>query len=208
MPRYFRAVKHLPCLSLDTLRDKQVFTPFHVFDETIPFAHNYLCFTIKGHKQGGALQIDECVYKLPKALLDLASRAAGERHLFFPLALFAGQIFAVSYQGKLVVDEVSLLQYYVEFDTEIYVREPERKTVPLQSLMPIFGRVEDWSKKSRVDAIRGAVKDLSFPYQIDFVTEAGLPNYLKLIEKQVSAVRTADWPLPEPPKTESVKTAN
>jgi hypothetical protein len=92
MPRYYRTVKHLPSVNTDTLKDKKLFAAFHVFDRKIPVAHNYLCYTIKGDKKTEHLQIDECVHKLPKALIDLASRAVGGRHLFFPIALFAGQI--------------------------------------------------------------------------------------------------------------------
>jgi hypothetical protein len=40
-----------------------------------------------------------------------------------------------------------------------------------------------------------------------FVTEAGLPDYLALIEKQVSAVRLIGL-YPNHPKPESVKAAN
>jgi hypothetical protein len=38
--------------------------------------------------------------------------------------------------------------------------------------------------------------------QIDFVTEAGFPEYLALIEKQFAGVNAVDWPLPQPPKLE------
>lgn len=38
--------------------------------------------------------------------------------------------------------------------------------------------------------------------QIDFVTEAGFPEYLALIEKQFAGVNAVDWPLPQPPKPE------
>ncbi len=63
--------------------------------------------------------------------------------------------------------------------------------------------VEAWAKKNRGERIRRAARELSFPFQIDFVTEAGFPEYLARVEKQVSAVRTADWLIPEPPKPES-----
>jgi hypothetical protein len=137
MPRYYRAVKHLPSVSLDVLRKKGLFSGFHVFNRKIPLGHNYLCYTIKGDKKTEHIQIDECVHKLPKALLDLASRAEGGRHLFFPVALFAGQMFAVSYRGKLVVEEVPFLQYYVSFETEVYQREPESEN---QVLTTLFSR--------------------------------------------------------------------
>jgi hypothetical protein len=50
-------------------------------------------------------------------------------------------------------------------------------------------------KSNREEKIRQAARELSHPYQIDFVTYASLPAYLELIEKEVAAVQTKDWPL-------------
>lgn len=204
MPRYRLALKHLPGVAPETMKEARLFQGFHTFNRKTPLAHNYLS-SFKGEKKAEHLQIDECVYKLPKALIDLASRADGGRHLFFPVALFAGQIFAVSYSGKLIVDEVSFLQYYTEFETEIYRREPKRTSVPLESLMEIVD-FEKWSKKDREERIRRVTRELFFPYQIDFVTESGFPEYLAMIERQVAGVRTADWPVPEATKKSSAET--
>jgi hypothetical protein len=153
-------------------------------------------------KETEHIQIDECVHKLPKALLDLASRAEGGRHLFFPVALFAGQMFAVSYSGKLVVTEVPHLQYYVSFEKEVYHRKLDRTSTMggFSSLVPSLIEMEEQVKEIRQAKIRDAARSLSFPYQIDFVTEAGLPDYLAIIEKQIDAVRTVDWLVPESPK--------
>jgi hypothetical protein len=40
----------------------------------------------------------------------------------------------------------------------------------------------------------------TFQYQIDFVTESGLQEYIAMVEKEVEAVRTYDWPLPTTPE--------
>jgi hypothetical protein len=205
MPRYYRAVKHLPSVSVETLKEKGLFGDFHVFNPKIPVGHNYICFTIRGDKKAEHIQIDECVHKLPKALLDLASRAAGGRHLFFPVALFSGQIFAVWYRGKLVVEEVPYLQYFVSFETQVYKRELERKHEVMTAIFPALAELEKWDITNRQGQIRSAMRELSFPYQIDFVTEAGLPDYLGLIEKQVAAIRTADWPIPAQPEAKAAE---
>jgi hypothetical protein len=47
MPRYYRAVKHLPGVATAVIKDKKLFADFHVFKATIPVGNNYLCYTIK-----------------------------------------------------------------------------------------------------------------------------------------------------------------
>lgn len=154
--------------------EKRLFANFHVFDHKMPLGHNYLCYTIKGDKKTEHNQVDECVHKLPKALLDIASRVNGGRHLFFPVALFAGQIFAVWYQGKLIVEEVPFLQYFVSFESDVYRREPERKQEVLATLFPVLAEFEKLAMASRQTQIREAMRELAFAYQLDFVTESGL----------------------------------
>ena len=76
----------------------------------------------------------------------------------------------------------------------------------LATLVPALAQIEKWAMENRQKKIRRATNDLSFPYQIDFVTESALPDYLALIEKQVALVRGVDWPVPEPPKLDSENT--
>src|ERR1051325_3005006 len=192
MPRYYRAIKHLPAVDLDVMREKKLFSSIHLFDRKIPLGHNYLCYTIRGDKKTEHLQIDECMHKLPKAVLDLASRAEGGRHLFFPVALFAGQLFAVSYKGKLVVDEASFLEHFVSFDSEVYRREPERKNQALTTIFPALKELEVWAMNNREAQIRAVARELTSAYQIDVITEAALPNYLAMIEKEIAALNSGD----------------
>ena len=199
MPRFYYAVKHLPSVELDTLKERKLFAGFHQFVRKLPLSHNYLAYTIANGKKAEHLALDECVHKLPKAVVDLASSAEGGRHLFFPVVLFAGQMFAVSYKGKLVVDEVSLVEHYVAFDKEVYRREPEHKGTLMGSLIPAIGALEKMVMEGRQTRIRGASIALGPSYQLDFVTEPALPDYLNMIEKQVSGVQVNDWPLPQSP---------
>ena len=199
-PRFYRAVKHLPVVSTEILKDKNLFGGFHSFDRKTALAHNYLA-SFKGEKKAEHLQIDECIQKLPKALVDFASRASGERHLFFPVALFAGQIFAASYQGKLLVEETPFLQYYSEFKKDAYSVQPEVPGVESRGV-PIWayrGRMVEQRQKR----IRNVAEDLAPPYQIDFVTETGFFNYLSMIEKMVSSVRISDWGINESSRLEN-----
>jgi len=208
MPRYYRAVKHLPSVNAAVFKGKGLFADFHVSDHKIPVGHNYLCYTIERDKKAEHHQIVECIHKLPKALVDLASRVEGGRHLFFPVALFTGQIFAASYHGKLLVREVPLLQYYEAFEPAIYRQEPEAAPSVLGTIWPALSNLERWAQQDRRAKIRRAAKELGFAYQLDFVTEAGLSDYLALIEKQVAGVRVADWLLLDPPASVSVPSAS
>jgi hypothetical protein len=208
MPRFYRAVKHLPNVDVEAFQEKKLFSGFHTFDSRLmPLAHNCLCYTIEGDKKGNHLPIDECVHKLPKALVALASGSEGGRHLFFPLALFTGQIFAVFYKGKLVVEERPFLQYFVSFESEHYRHQPDQpkmRTLTVSGLlMPALEQLESLYNSNREKKIRQAKLELSPSYQIDFVTESSLPEYLGLIEKQVAAVQTKDWPVPETVKTDA-----
>lgn len=204
LSRYYYSVKHLPRVAAQTFKEKKIFADFHTFDRSIPLGHNYLCYTIEGDKKGKnptgkTVQIEECAHKLPKALVNCTSNAGAGRHVFFPLALFTGQLFAVFYKGKLVVEEKPFLQYYVWFESESYRRtkQPQKATTAFESIFPQWG---EWLKRSQEEKIRQAATNLSSHYQLDFVTEAGLPEYLARIEKQVAAVRLQDWEVPEPPE--------
>jgi hypothetical protein len=194
MPRFHYAVKHLPNLDVEVIQEKKLFSGFHTFDRGVPLGNNYLCYTIAGDKKAEHHQITECVHKLPKALVDLASESEGGKHLFFPVALFSGQIFAVFYKGKLVVEEKPFVQYYVSFETESYRRQPEKKGISTGVLFPPLTDLEQRLQEKREKKIRSAALGLGSSYQIDFVTEAALPDYLARVEKQVGAVKTLDWP--------------
>ncbi len=194
--RFYYGVKHLPAVPVEILKDKGLFSHFHTFKREIPVGHNYICYSLATSKKADHLQIDECVHKLPKALVDFASRVKGGRHLFFPVALFSGQIFAVSYGGSLVVQEKPFLQYFISFRSDAYKYGP----VQILDTLPrnVFHPLGDWEqslKRGREKEIRMAAQDLASPYQIDF-TESGLPEYIAMVEKEVAAVRTSDWPLP------------
>jgi hypothetical protein len=197
LDRYYHALKHLPSAAASAFREKGLFSSFHTLDQSIPLGNNYLSYTIEGDKKGNHVSIDECVHKLPKALVDRASRVEAGRHLFFPIALFSGQIFAVFYKGKLVVEERPFLQYYVSFESEVYRRAREPEPASHAFSMLLMPEWEGLYKSAREEKIRRVTRELSTHYQLDFVSATGLPDYLGLIEKQVAGVQTRDWPLPD-----------
>jgi hypothetical protein len=200
MPRVYYAIKHLPRINLAAMRIEQPFSRMHYFDRRVPLAYNYLCYTIAGGKKSEHKQIDECVYKLPKALVFKAANAGGgTRHLFFPVALFSGQIFAVAYKGQLIVEEHSFLQYSTPFTSEAY--KPGRKKSGSQ-VDPAVDWLH-WVEEHRQEKIRTAALALGTQYSIDFVSAAGLLSYLAMVEEAVKSIGLDKWPLLEKTKTDS-----
>jgi len=55
---------------------------------------------------------------------------------------------------------------------------------------------DQWQHEKNWNAIQGASRELRFPYQIDFVTEAGLPEFIAKVEMEVAAVVSENWPEP------------
>ena len=199
--RYYYAVKHLPKADIKILEEKKLFSHFHAFDRKIPLAHNYICYSMATNRKTDHLQIDECVYKLPKAVADFAATVKDGRHLFFPLGLFSGQIFTVRYEESSIVEESPFIQFYTSFQSSAYrlgVSEIMDK-IGFASHSPL----RDWEesqKSARAAKIKRAALDLIKLYQLDFVTESGLEQYLTIAEKEVEAVRADDWPIPTAPE--------
>jgi hypothetical protein len=195
--RYYYAVKHHPTVELKVLQDKKLFSHLHTFSSQIPLAHNYICYSVATAKKTDHLQIGECIHKLPKATVDVASRVEAGRHLFFPIGLFSGQLFTVKYSGSLVVEERPFVQFFVRFKGDAY---KDRLSYELLGSRTTDAFDFDESRKRSDEArIQKTARKLAPPYQIDFVTEAGLVEFLDIIEKEVAAVKTDGWVLPTPP---------
>ena len=47
--------------------------------------------------------------------------------------------------------------------------------------------------------IRRASFNLASPYHIDFITETGFSDYVRMIEKEVGEINESDWPVPSSP---------
>jgi hypothetical protein len=193
--RFYYGVKHLPNVSVETLKSKDLFSHFHHFDRDVPLAHNYICYSAATGKKSDHRQIDECVHKLPKALSDLASRVEAGKHVFFPVGLFSGQIFEASFKGVLVVEERPFLQYYYKFVIPSYFHDPERRFASSHSMgiFPLLAELEATMKTNREQRIREASRNVGSPYPIDFVSEKGLPEFIARVEKDLSHIRNENW---------------
>jgi hypothetical protein len=182
LPIFWGSIKHLPKLPIEVLGEG-FFRKLH-FDAISPFCHNHLAYTIANEKETSHMPIDECISKLPKALVYNAAVHDEGRHLFLPVALFSGQMFVVSYNGKLQVDETSFLQYFTQLVSPAYSRQAE--DVKATSKTRVFG-----------SSIRSSTHQLGPDYRIHFVTEAGFSAYLKQVEEAVASVDITKWePLP------------
>lgn len=192
--RFYYGIKHRPNIPVQVLKDARLFSHFHAFQREIPLGHNYICYSVATNKKTDHLQIDECVHKLPKALIDIASRTERGRHLFFPVALFSGQMFAINYDGSLIVEEKTFLQFFKSFRSDAY-KYGMAEMFPTSS-PSVLGDWEKSRRTARDNKIKEAASNLASPYQIDFVSEPGLQQYISIVEKEVTSVRTTDWPLP------------
>ena len=196
-PRYYYAVKHSPFIY--NFHKHNLFGPLHHFDKKIPLAQNYLTFDKYKKKKSNSLQIEECLHKLPKSLIFLASLAgANLKNIFFPTCLFSGQIFTARYEDGLLVEENKLIQYQTNFESKYY---PKRKK--LNRLLEV-SPLNDFSKElydfedaePEEDELREIIKkanELGSKFQIDFVTKEGLEEYLKMIDEEISKISTKKW---------------
>jgi hypothetical protein len=195
------AVKHLPQVPVEVMKETRLFDELHLYDRSIPLAHNYICYSHETGKKGNQTQIEECLHKLPKALIDFATRVVEGRHIFLPVALFSGQIFSVSYDGSLIVKERPFLQYYLRFDKPGYVRKLD-DYLALGTTGNWLANLDKPRSHWRSKEIKNIAGKLGGHYQIDFVSESGLNDYIAMVEKQVVAIPTDGWKLPAAPVAE------
>ena len=171
--RYYSFVKHLPRVddSLSTLGHNNLFDHLHTMNFKYPLAQNYSTYFKTKNKAGENLQIEKCIYKLPKALIHKSSSSISkERYLFFLVALFSGQIFFVHYRRKLSVGEPFMVQFPVELDSKAY-----QQNLPDANPRLIF----------------------SPRFIIDFLTLINFERYLVLIDKEVKKIPVENWTVPE-----------
>ena len=79
LPLFIAAIKHRPKLPIEVL-EQRFFQDLH-FEAVSPLCHNYLAYTIAGNKETSHIAIDECIHKLPKALVDYAAWKEGDAEL-------------------------------------------------------------------------------------------------------------------------------
>jgi len=184
-PIYF--INHVPQILVEPMLSNSPFESLD-FAQNAPRCHNYLCYSVRNEKEkqvekeGEHIAIDKCVYILPKALLNQAATTTG-RCVFFPVALFSGQMFVVRYKGELDVKDANFLHYVTRLDSDHYLSD-ER--------YPRSNRLTGGKR----DDIKVINRRYRKTHTIHFVSEAGFTDYLKLIEDGVARIDKSKWPEP------------
>lgn len=187
--RYFSELKHSPKIPYELLKKDKAYDELHIYNFKIPLAQNYLVYRRdKGKKaRAESVQINECVFKLPKALVWIAADEAKTPTIYLPVVLFSGNLFEVRYRGGLVVNERTLIQFQTTLESPAYFDKTfvEPPTVA-QSTDPDM-------KKAKSSA-----KRLGKEYTIDFINQKSLKRYLSLLEREVKKLDVTLWPVIKP----------
>lgn len=194
--RYYYAVKHLP--QVYDMSKCKIFDSLHIFDRTIPLAQIYLAFQKEKGAKTEAHQIEECLFKLPKALLYVASKAQSDiKSIFFPIGLFNRQLFTAIYDKKLLVEEKKFIQYQIDFESKAYQSKSKINRLtgkPIGEPINDFLSISEISlEENEIDKIVETAELLGKKFQIDFVTQDGLKEYVEMIEKEIKEISVKKW---------------
>lgn len=180
-PRYYQYQKHLP--SISKIKESGVLDHLLTFNEAIPLAQNFIIKNAAG-KKSESKQIDSCIEKLPKALIDIADKLPDSektRTLLIPVGIFNGQMFSAKYQDKLVVKEVPYVQYHTILESSPYTYKYAHLGDNTISNTPI-------AKTSR---------ELGKYYLVDLISKRRLGFFLRRIEGEIKKIDVNNWPLKE-----------
>jgi len=192
--RFYYAVKHFP--KIYNLKKVKIFDNLHIFNQDIPLAQNYLTFAKKKYIKSDVKQIKECLFKLPKALIYVASQVdKSVKNIFFPIGLFNQQMFTASYNKKLVVKEKSLIQYSINFESKFYKHKKSGFIGLNKMLESSFYDydIEKTPEENEINSIIRTAELLGNRFQIDFSAKKSFGKYLNMIEKQIKEISTKKW---------------
>jgi hypothetical protein len=189
--RYYSELKHSPKIPFEILSKHKAYDDLHIYNPKFPLAQNYVVYRKDKGKKARVepLQISECIFKLPKALIWVAANGAKSPTIYYPVALFSGNLFEVRYKGGLVIKERALMQLQTTIESSGYTQS-ESLSSPIHN--------SDLSK------VVASNRKLGKEYTIDFINRKGLTRYLSLIEKEISKLDVALWPVTPIPSLENV----
>jgi len=178
--RYWNHIKYVP--EIDFNHKKKAFDKIHVFNTKIPLTRNFITFN--GKKKSDPTHIKDAIQKVIKANIAYVAtfRGTRKRNLFFPIILFSGSMFVVSYPGYLKAGRENHIQYSLKFEAPNYIRTSTYS-------VGVVKEVEE----ERKEEIKRAYSDLGAYFLIDLVNESKINNYLKLIEKEVKDINKKNW---------------
>lgn len=196
--RYYNFLKHLP--EIKKIKESKIFDHLHTLDNSVSLAQNYIIKNVT-NKKSTSIQIDQCIEKLPKVVVDVAYSDVDEKYtrtLLIPTAVFSGQIFTANYKKKLLVKEVDLVQYQIDLESDGYKyhyrKLSSRYNLAIASVA--FGN----DAKNKNDEIQNSEvasisRKLGEYYLVDFITKKGLDSFLDSIEKEVKKIDVKLWPV-------------
>lgn len=196
--RYYSFQKHFP--KVEKIKESKIFDHLHMLDHKIPLAQNYIIRNVE-NKKSNSTQIDSCIEKLPKIVVDTANSVDKKtvRTLFIPLAVFSGKIFTASYSKKLLVKEVDIVQYYTELESDGYTYNYNYNRLSqiynYQSLLNKEVGENTTKDKKENSPVAKTSRDLHSYYLLDFVTKNGLSSFIKKTELEVKKIDTKLWPV-------------
>lgn len=189
--RFYQYLKHLP--PAKEIDKTKLFDNFDYFNTDIPLAQNYI-IKDKSNKKSTSIQIETCLNKIPKALIDFAyqTNKKDERSIYLPMAVFNGKIFTAHYNKKLKIKEVDLVQYESTMESDNYQYHYESSYLPFT--LTLEKNKENIKENS---VIARFSNQLGYKYLIDFVTKKGLLKTLSCAESKIKAIKIDLWPLPK-----------
>ena len=200
--RYFEYVKHLPRIAIKDIKDTKVFHEIHTLDRAIPLGQNYI-IKDRSKKKSTSMQIDTCLEKIPKALVDLAYKDESEdqRILFLPIAVFSGQMFTAQYNKKLLVKKSEWVQYGSDLKSEGYEYRYQHNNFIFYP--GLHDENKDKKEVKENSAVASTSQKLGSMYLIDFVTKRGLKKLISRVESDILKLKLESWPLPKKKSVES-----
>lgn len=199
--RYYSFQKHFP--KVLKIRESKIFDHLHMLDHKIPLAQNHIIRNID-NKKSNSTQIDSCIEKLPKIVVDTANTIDKKtvRTLFIPMAVFSGKIFTASYNKKLLVKEVDMVQYYTQLESDGYTYNYNNNRLSqIYNYPTVFNQetLENTTKDKKENSpVAKTSNDLHSYYLLDFVTKSGLSSFIKKTELEIKKIDTKLWPVEIP----------
>ncbi len=190
--RYYQYLKHTP-EAIDNSKTK-IFNHFSVLDYSSQLAQNHI-IRGKSKKKSTSMQIDTCLEKLPKALVDFvdSNKEINVRKIYLPVAVFSGNIFTAQYSKKLQVKNTEWVQHESFFESENYLHHYESSLFLMKSPYEISPP----EKSKPNSAIAHTSQNIGYKYLIDFTTKKGLSKLILRVEADISKIDLTKWPIQE-----------
>lgn len=192
--RFYYSTKHSP--KIKTLSSKKILNVMHTMDKTVSLAQNYITFDKRKNKKANTLQIEESLYKLPKSLIDVARKSIifqeEKKKIFIPCCIFSDEIFSAQYsENGLSVKEQPVIQYNIQFEPKAYSKKNRLKID--ESFTETLGKESVNISPLIIEMILDIADKFGTKYQIDFVSNKHLKDYLNKVEEGVKLISTRKW---------------